>query len=140
MKPVGDWIAGFTRKWQNSVSFKVRGLSSSRGQSVRHVVKAKPMRTLAGFASLAVLGTCLLDPLMAPAAAPDHPQNWAPPATKIYAQKLADEIMATHHELISVTFPGVPPGQTDVYTIFAHSSPDRIGNADDPDDIDISKN
>ncbi|MDB6105393.1 MAG: hypothetical protein JWO52_5392 [Gammaproteobacteria bacterium] len=97
------------------------------------------MRTLASFASLAVLGTCLLHPLMASAAAPEHPKNWAPPATKIYAQKLADEVMATHHDLISVTFHGVPPGQTDVYTMFAGSFPDRVGNADDPDDIDISK-
>src|ERR1700730_9922944 len=97
------------------------------------------MRPLAGFASIAVLGTCLLDPLMAPAAATEHPKNWAPPATKIYAQKLADEIMATHHELISVTFHGVPPGQTDTYTMFAGSFPDRIGNSDDQDDIDISK-
>ena len=68
-----------------------------------------------------------------------HPKNWTPPAQKIYAQKLADEIMATHPELISVTFHGVPPGRSDAYTMFAGSYPDRIGNADDPDDIDISK-
>jgi len=66
-------------------------------------------------------------------------KNWTPPAYPIYAQKLSDEIMATHPELISVTFHGVPPGQTDAYTMFAGSFPDRIGNADDPDDIDISK-
>jgi hypothetical protein len=47
--------------------------------------------------------------------------------------------MATHPELISVTFHGVPPGQADTYTMFAGSYPDRIGNADDPDDVDISK-
>jgi hypothetical protein len=97
------------------------------------------MRTLASLAFFALQGTCLLEPLVAPAAAPDHPKNWAAQSTKIYAQKLADDIMATHHELISVTFHGVPPGQTDVYTMFAGSYPDRIGNADDPDDIDISK-
>ena len=68
-----------------------------------------------------------------------HPKNWTPPPHKIYAQKLADEIMASHPELISVTFHGVPPGQADAYTMFAGSFPDRIGNADDPDDIDISK-
>src|SRR3984893_2820249 len=52
---------------------------------------------------------------------------------------LVDEIMATHGDLISVTLHGVPPGQTDTYTMFAGSFPDRIGNSDDPDDIDISK-
>ena len=97
------------------------------------------MRVLARFASFTALAACLLVPLVAPAAAPDHPKNWSPPATKIYAQKLADEIMAAHPELISVTLHGVPPGQTEVYTMFAGSYPDRIGNADDPDDIDISK-
>jgi hypothetical protein len=72
-------------------------------------------------------------------AAPEHPKNWSAPATRIYAQKLSDEIMAAHPELISVTFHGVPPGRTDTYTMFAGSYPDRIGNADDPDDIDIGK-
>lgn len=66
-------------------------------------------------------------------------KNWTPPSRKIYAQRLADEIMAHHPELISVTFHGVPPGMQDTYTMFAGSFPDRIGNADDPDDIDISK-
>ncbi len=47
--------------------------------------------------------------------------------------------MATHPELISTTLHGVPPGQSETYTMFAGSFPDRIGNADDPDDIDISK-
>jgi hypothetical protein len=72
-------------------------------------------------------------------AASEHPKNWTAPAAKIYAQKLSDEIMASHPELISVTFHGVPPGQTETYTMFAGSFPERIGNADDPDDIDISK-
>lgn len=73
------------------------------------------------------------------AAPPEHPKNWTAPAAKIYAQQLVDEIMATHTELLSTTLHGVPPGQTDTYTMFAGSFPDRIGNADDPDDIDISK-
>ena len=39
-----------------------------------------------------------------------------------------------------MTFHGVPPGATpDTYTMFAGSYPDGIGNADDPDDIDVSK-
>ncbi|MDB6089851.1 MAG: hypothetical protein JWN85_2635 [Gammaproteobacteria bacterium] len=98
------------------------------------------MGTLVRFACVAVLATgAFMGPSVAPAAAPAHPKNWTPPATKIYAQKLADEIMAAHPELISVTFHGIPPGQTDAYTMFAGSLPDRIGNVDDPDDVDISK-
>ena len=62
-------------------------------------------------------------------------KNWTPPPYKIYAQKLSDEIMAKHPELLSVTFHGVPPGLTKVYTMFAGSFPDRNGNADDPDDV-----
>ena len=65
------------------------------------------------------------------------PKNWTPPKTKIQAQVLSDEIMASHPELISVTFHGVPPGLDKVYTMFAGSFPERIGNPDDPDDIDV---
>lgn len=94
----------------------------------------------ARFASTAILGAiAALSSSVTTAAPPEHPKNWTVPAAKIYAQKLSDEIMTTHPELISVTFHGVPPGQTDAYTMFAGSFPDRIGNADDPDDIDISK-
>lgn len=64
-------------------------------------------------------------------------KNWTPPAHNIYAQKLSDEIMAAHPELQSVTFHGVPPGMSNVYTMFAGSYPERIGNSDDPDDIDV---
>jgi hypothetical protein len=98
------------------------------------------MAILARLVLVAFLGMCAA--LAAPSAAcaaNEHPKNWTPPAAKIYAQKLSDEIMAAHPELISVTFHGIPPGQTDTYTMFAGSYPDRIGNADDPDDIDISK-
>ena len=62
-------------------------------------------------------------------------KNWTAPAHKIYAQALSDEIMATHPELISVTFHAVPPGLSKVYTMIAGSYPDRIGNPDDPDDV-----
>jgi hypothetical protein len=64
-------------------------------------------------------------------------KNWTPPAYEIYAQTLADKTMAEHPELLSVTFHGVPPGMKDAYTMFAGSYKDRIGNADDPDDIDV---
>jgi hypothetical protein len=76
----------------------------------------------------------------APAASQPAPKkNWAAPTGKIYAQVLSDETMARHPELLSVTFHGVPPGAKDTYTMFAGSYPERIGNPDDPDDIDVSK-
>jgi len=65
-------------------------------------------------------------------------KNWAPPAGKIYAQTLVERIMAKHPELISVTLHGVPPDQSKVYTMFAGSYLDRIGNPDDPDDIMVT--
>lgn len=65
-------------------------------------------------------------------------KNWTPPAGKIYAQVLSDQIMKQHPELLSVTFHGVPPGMDKAYTMFAGSYPERIGNPDDPDDIDVS--
>jgi hypothetical protein len=75
--------------------------------------------------------------IVAPAPAPA--KNWMPPTKKIYAQVLSDRTMATHPELLSVTFHGVPPGASDAYTMFAGSYLERIGNPDDPDDIDVSK-
>ena len=64
-------------------------------------------------------------------------KNWTAPAQKIQAQVLSEEIMASHPELISITFHGVPPGLSKVYTMFAGSYVDRIGNPDDPDDVMI---
>lgn len=67
-------------------------------------------------------------------------KNWTPPDRPIRAQALADATMKANPELLSVTLHGVPPGAgPDTYTMFAGSYPDRIGNADDPDDIDVSK-
>lgn len=97
------------------------------------------MRKIVILTCLAVAAAAVEFSVATAAAPPEHPKNWTAPAGKIYAQKLVDEIMATHAELISATLHGVPPGQTDTYTMFAGSFPDRIGNADDPDDIDISK-
>ena len=87
----------------------------------------------------ALLGLALA--MATPAAlAQDKPaKNWTPPAQKIYAQKLSEETMKAHPELLSITIHGVPPGMTDIYTMFAGSYVDRIGNPDDPDDIDVSK-
>ena len=73
----------------------------------------------------------------APAA--QRPKNWHAPPGKSLGQKLVDEVMAKHPELLSLTLHGVPPG-TNVHTMFAGSFPDRIGNADDPDDIEAQEN
>ena len=67
------------------------------------------------------------------------PKNWTPPDHKIYAQTLSERIMANHPELLSITFHGVPPGMSKVYTMFAGSYVDRIGNPDDPDDVMVSE-
>ena len=66
-------------------------------------------------------------------------KNWTAPDYKLYAQQLSDETMQQNKDLLSVTMHGVPPGQQGVYTMFAGSYPDRIGNPDDPDDIDVIK-
>lgn len=87
------------------------------------------MKTFAKIVLAVALGVFSSTALMA------AEKNWTPPSYKMYAQKLSDEIMAKHPELLSVTFHGVPPGLTKVYTMFAGSFPDRNGNADDPDDI-----
>ena len=68
-----------------------------------------------------------------------NPRNWTPPAYHIYGQTLSDQTMRARPDLLSVTFHGLAPGAADQYTMFAGSYPDRIGNADDPDDIDVSK-
>jgi len=97
------------------------------------------MQRLARLVAIGLLGACVALANTAIWAADAPAKNWTPPAQKIYAQKLADETMAKHPELLSITLHGVPPGQTNVYTMFAGSYPDRIGNPDDPDDIDVSK-
>ena len=74
-----------------------------------------------------------------PAPAVQRPKNWHAPPGTLLAQKLVDEAMAKHPELLSLTLHGVPPGTT-VHTMFAGSFPDRIGNTDDPDDIEAQEN
>src|SRR4051812_13567115 len=87
--------------------------------------------------SLLGAALCLLYASALRAADGPRKKNWIPPAEKIHAQALADQIMSKHPELISVTLHGVPPGLDKVYTMFAGSFPDRIGNPDDPDDVDV---
>lgn len=77
-------------------------------------------------------------PSSAPPAA-QKPKNWHAPPGRLLAQKLVDEAMAKHSELLSLTLHGIPPGTT-VHTMFAGSFPERIGNADDPDDIEAQEN
>lgn len=86
-----------------------------------------------------ILPLALIAALAAPVAAQAEgaAKNWQAPAYRSLAQALSDEIMAHHPELWSVTFHGVPPGLDKVYTMFAGSYPERIGNPDDPDDIDV---
>lgn len=76
---------------------------------------------------------------MCSSAASAAEKNWTAPSYRIVAQALSDETMKANPDLLSVTLHGVPPGQTGVYTMFAGSFPDRIGNADDPDDIDVTR-
>jgi ABC-type glycerol-3-phosphate transport system substrate-binding protein len=87
------------------------------------------MKTIVKLLGVLVLGAAALN------AAEAAKKNWTPPAHKIYAQVLSDEIMAANPDLISITFHGVPPGMSKVYTMFAGSYLDRIGNIDDPDDV-----
>ena len=94
------------------------------------------MKVLGKTVIAAAIGACLVFG-GSPAWSAD--KNWKAPAYKIYGQKLSDETMSKHPELLSVTLHGVPPGLDNVYTMFAGSFPDRVGNADDPDDIDVIK-
>ena len=67
---------------------------------------------------------------------PNTPKNWVAPAKKIHAQVLIDELIATHPELASATMHGRPPGANgEIFTMFAGSFPDRIGNESSPGDL-----
>jgi hypothetical protein len=95
------------------------------------------MKTMKSLALAATIGAALA--FGSTSSSAGETKNWSPPAHKIYAQELSDEIMAHHPELISVTFHGTPPGMSKVYTMFAGSYPDRIGNPDDPDDVMVTE-
>lgn len=102
------------------------------------------MRIMARLVCATVIGASAavaLAPAWSQTAAPatGAKKNWTAPSHKLYGQKLVDETMAKHSSLLSVTLHGVPPGENDKYTMFAGSYPDRIGNPDDPDDIDVIK-
>ena len=97
------------------------------------------MKRLARLVSLSVLGACAMLSSTALWAVDAPKKNWTPPAQKMYAQTLSEETMAKHPELLSITLHGVPPGLDNVYTMFAGSYLERLGNPDDPDDIDVTK-
>lgn len=82
-----------------------------------------------------VLALALSAPVLWAAEAPK--KNWTPPASKMQVQTLTEQVMSAHPELLSITFHGVPPGLSKVYTMFGGSYLDRIGNPDDPDDVMI---
>ena len=98
-------------------------------------IVTSPRRTL--FA--AAVGACMAIASTSLWAADAKTKNWAAPAHKMYGQTLVDYQMAKHKELLSVTLHGTPPGEKDIYTMFAGSFPERIGNPDDADDIDVIK-
>ena len=95
------------------------------------------MKTVAKIALAVALATSVALPPLTAWAQEKSKKNWTAPAHKIYGQQLVDETMKKHPELLSVTLHGVPPGLDKVYTMFAGSFPERIGNPDDPDDIDV---
>jgi hypothetical protein len=97
------------------------------------------MKTVARIVGVTALGACVALANTTAWSADPPKKNWSPPAYKIYAQKLSDESMAKYPELLSITLHGVPPGLENVYTMFAGSYLDRVGNPDDPDDIDVIK-
>ncbi|MBN8844125.1 MAG: hypothetical protein J0H88_12860 [Sphingomonadales bacterium] len=72
------------------------------------------------------------------ASTPQTPKNWVGPKQKIVAQKIVDEIIAAHPELVSITIHAIPAGMTE-YTMIAGTFPDRIGNASSPGDAITAK-
>jgi hypothetical protein len=69
---------------------------------------------------------------------PQTPKNWVGPKVKIHAQKIVDEIIAAHPELVSITIHAVPAGMS-AYTMIAGTFPDRIGNESSPGDVITAK-
>jgi len=97
------------------------------------------MNTIVKTALATAFGACVMFANTTAWSADPPKKNWTPPSHKIYGQKLSDETMAKYLELLSITLHGVPPGMDNVYTMFAGSYLDRVGNPDDPDDIDVIK-
>jgi iron complex outermembrane receptor protein len=89
------------------------------------------IRSGLGLLAAASFGFCLPQ-----FAAADQPANWTKAADNhIYAQKLANELMAQNSDLVVVGLHVTPPG-TGVERMVA-SNLDRIGKEDDADDIAV---
>jgi len=72
-----------------------------------------------------------------PESTPEERATWRKAAdNKIYAQKLVDELMASHPELLVVGLHGTAPGANEERMIA--SNLDRIGKKDDDDDVGVS--
>ncbi len=70
-------------------------------------------------------------------ATPEEQATWRKVAdNKIYAQKLVNELMAEHPELLVIGLHATPPGDTQERMIA--SNLDRIGKKDDDDDIGVA--
>ncbi len=85
--------------------------------------------------SLSVLSSLLLFSLFAALARADD--HWGKAADNhIYGQKLVNELMAAHPELVVVGLHAVPPGAKDE-VMFA-TNLDRVGKQDDSDDLAVA--
>lgn len=97
-------------------------------------------KTFTTLAMLAMLGAAGIasaaEPIPRAPSTPNTPKNWVGPQTKIHAQVLVDELIASHPEIMSITMHATPPGEAaTVYTMIAGSFPDRIGNESSPGDV-----
>jgi hypothetical protein len=92
------------------------------------------------FPALTLFAATLLSvasPLLLAQATPEEMATWTKAAdNKIYAQKLVNELMAAHSELLVVGLHATKPGSKEQRMIATNL--DRIGKADDDDDKAVS--
>jgi len=89
------------------------------------------------FALSCISAFLLVASVAKPESTPEERASWRKAAdNKIYAQKLVDELMANHPELIVIGLHGTAPGATEERMIA--SNLDRIGKKDDDDDVGVS--
>lgn len=79
-----------------------------------------------------LLATSLILGALSSLSAADVPVLGKAADNKIYAQKLVNEVMATHPDLLVVGFHAIKPGTKD--QVMIASNLDRIGKDDDDDD------
>ncbi len=91
---------------------------------------------LLAFVALSSFSTFLAGTALADST-PEERATWRKAAdNKIYAQKLVDELMASHPELLVIGLHATAPGSSDERMIA--SNLDRIGKKDDDDDVGVS--